>query len=62
MDTLISMDFNHHLRKGVSIQNNFQNLSNPKFFKEGCCDRGDVCTDSIKGWECLDYLKWLLYF
>jgi hypothetical protein len=26
-------------------------------FKVGCCDHGDMCTDSIKGWECLDCLK-----
>lgn len=49
--------YTHHPCKGVSIQNNFLNFSNPKLFKVGCCDHGDMCTDSIKGWECLDCLK-----
>lgn len=47
----------HRPRKGVSIENNFLDFSNPKVFKVGCCDHGDMYTDSIKGWEYLDCLK-----
>jgi len=57
MHTLLSVDFTYHPRKGISIQNNFLDFSNPKVFEVGCCDHGNMCTDSIKGWEYLDCLK-----